>query len=76
MYVHPPVTIINKTLDFRFIQLIMHIVFIIDHIHHLMNESKMQNFAYNCDQKVYKVREMLTSTFKTFVKKFKIKKIS
>jgi len=31
----------------------MHMVFIIDHIHHLMNESKMLNFAYNSDRRVY-----------------------
>jgi len=28
-------------------------IFIIDHIHHLMNESKIQNFAYNSDRRVY-----------------------
>jgi len=28
-------------------------VFIIDHIHHLMNESKMLIFAYNSDRRVY-----------------------
>jgi len=31
----------------------MYMVFIIDHIHHLMNESKMLIFAYNRDQRVY-----------------------
>jgi len=30
----------------------MYIVFIIDHIHHLMNESKIMNFAYNNDKMV------------------------
>jgi len=28
-------------------------IFIIDHIHHLMNESKMLIFAYNSDWRVY-----------------------
>jgi hypothetical protein len=28
-------------------------IFIIDHIHHLMNESKMQSFAYNSDRRMY-----------------------
>jgi len=50
---HHPVTIISKNLHFRFIQLMMYIVFIIDQIHHLMNESKILIFAYNSDQKVY-----------------------
>jgi hypothetical protein len=31
----------------------MYMIFIIDHIHHLMNEFKMQSFAYNSDQRVY-----------------------
>jgi uncharacterized membrane protein YkgB len=53
--VHPPVTIISKILHFRFIQLMMYIVFIIDHIHHLMNESKIQSFAYNSDRRVYQI---------------------
>jgi len=30
-------------------------VFIRDHIHHLMNEYKMLSFAYNSDQKMYMV---------------------
>jgi hypothetical protein len=51
--VHLPVTIISKILHFRYIQLMMYIVFIIDHIHHLMNECKMQSFAYNSDRRVY-----------------------
>jgi len=46
-YIHPPVTIISKNLHFKFIQLIMYMVFIIEHIHHLMNEFKMLTFAYN-----------------------------
>jgi hypothetical protein len=28
-------------------------IFIIDHIHHLMNESKILIFAYNSDRRVY-----------------------
>jgi len=28
-------------------------IFIIDHIHNLMNESKMQSSAYNSDRRVY-----------------------
>jgi hypothetical protein len=31
----------------------MYVVFIRDHIHHLMNESKIQSFAYNSDRRVY-----------------------
>jgi hypothetical protein len=50
---HPKVTNISKTLHFRFIQLITYMIFIIDHIHHLMNESKILIFAYNSDQMVY-----------------------
>jgi hypothetical protein len=50
---HPLVTIISKTFHFRFIQLMMYIVFIIDHIYHLMNESKMYSFAYNSDRMMY-----------------------
>jgi len=45
-----PVTITNKTLRFRLIQLMMYIVFIIYHIHYLMNEFKMFIFAYNNDR--------------------------
>ena len=37
--IHPLVTIINKNLHFIFIQLIMYMVFFIDHIHQLTNES-------------------------------------
>jgi hypothetical protein len=51
--VHSPVTIISKNLHFTFIQLMMYMVFIIDHIHHLMNESKMLTFAYISDRRVY-----------------------
>jgi len=53
IHVHPPVTVISKTLYFRFIHLMMYMVFIIDHIHHLINESKIQSFAYNSDWRVY-----------------------
>ena len=31
----------------------MYMIFIIDHIHHLMNESKILIFAYNNDRMVY-----------------------
>jgi len=31
----------------------MYIVFIIDHIHYLINEYKMLIFAYNSDRRVY-----------------------
>jgi len=31
----------------------MYMIFIIDHIHHLMNESKIIIFAYNSDWRVY-----------------------
>jgi hypothetical protein len=51
--IHHPVTIISKNQHFRFIQLMMYMDFIIDHIHHLMNESKMFIFAYNSDRRVY-----------------------
>jgi hypothetical protein len=33
----------------------MYMIFIIDHIHHLMNVSKMLIFAYNCDRGLYKL---------------------
>jgi hypothetical protein len=33
--------------------LIMYVVIIIDHIHHLINESKMLIFTYNSDRRVY-----------------------
>jgi len=51
--VHLPVTIISKKLHFIFIQLTMYVVFIIGHIHYLMNESKMLIFAYNSDRRMY-----------------------
>jgi hypothetical protein len=31
----------------------MYVVFIIDYIHHLMNEPRMLIFAYNSDRRVY-----------------------
>jgi len=34
----------------------MYVVFIMDHIHHLMNESKMMIFAYISEQRVYFVK--------------------
>jgi len=40
----------KQKLHFGFIQLMIYVVFIIDHIHHLMNEFKMLIFAYNSDQ--------------------------
>jgi len=42
----------------------MYIVFIIDHIHHLMNESKMLVFAYNSDRRVYKLKTCIYSKCK------------
>jgi len=51
--IHPPVTNISKYLHFAFIQLMMYIVFIIDYIRHLINESKMLTFAYISDRRVY-----------------------
>jgi len=41
----PPVTIIRKNQYFRFIKLMMHMIFIIGHIYHLINESKILIFA-------------------------------
>jgi len=46
---HPPITIISKTLHFRFIRLMMYVVYTKDYVHHLLNEYKMQSFAYNSD---------------------------
>jgi len=34
----------------------MYIVFIIDNIHHQLNESKMHSFAYNSDRRVYSTK--------------------
>jgi len=31
----------------------MYVVFIVDHIHHLINESNMLIFAFNSDRRVY-----------------------
>ena len=31
----------------------MYVVFNIDHIHHLLNEPQILNFAYNSDRRVY-----------------------
>jgi len=31
----------------------MYVVFIIDHIYHLMNVSKIKSFVYNSDRKMY-----------------------
>jgi len=51
----PPVTIIRKNQYFRFIQLMMHMIFIIGHIYYLINESKILIFPSNSDQKVYTI---------------------
>jgi len=40
-----------------------YMVFIIDHIHHLMNESKMHNFTYNNDQRMYNTSHTYIFTF-------------
>jgi len=34
-------------------------MYVVDHIHHLMNESKMQSFAYNSDRRVYASLHMI-----------------
>ena len=34
----------------------MYIVFIINHIHNLINESKIQSFAYNSDRMMYDIK--------------------
>jgi len=31
----------------------MYVVYIVDHIHHLLNEPKKSKFAYNSDQREY-----------------------
>jgi len=31
----------------------MYVVFIVDNIHHLLNECKIWNFAYICDRRMY-----------------------
>jgi hypothetical protein len=54
-------------------------VFIIDHIHHLMNESKMQNFAYNSERRVYVfslVSYSLTFFYERKIKNTKINEFS
>jgi len=42
----------KQKFHFTFIKLMMYMVFIIDHIQHLMNESKMLTFAYISDRMV------------------------
>jgi len=37
----------------------MYVVFIIDYIRHLMNESKNQTFAYISDRRVYYLRGLV-----------------
>ena len=56
-FIHPPITVINKNLYLRFSQLIMYVIFIIDHIHHLINKFKMLIFTFNNGWRVYIVRE-------------------
>jgi len=63
--IHPMVTIISKNPHFTFIQLMMYIVFIINYIHHLMNESKMLIFVYNSDRKVYMTLCLLSCVHQT-----------
>jgi len=36
----------------------MYIIFIIDHIHHLINEYKILIFAYNSDRRVYSLNAL------------------
>jgi len=50
---------ISKNLHFRFIQLMMYIVFIIDHIRHLINKFKILTFAYISDRKLYFLNKYL-----------------
>jgi hypothetical protein len=49
----------------------MYVVFIINHIHHLMNESKMWFFAYNSDRRVY-VGGQILSPFSRIILLFDI----
>ena len=41
----------------------MYMVFIIDHIHHLIIESKMLFFAYDSDRRVYIVLKLYPNDF-------------
>jgi len=52
-YVHSSIIIINKNLYFTFISLTMYMIFIIDHIHLLINKFKMLIFVYNNKPRVY-----------------------
>jgi len=51
----------KQNLHFRFIQLMMYMVFIIHYIYHLMNETKILIFAYNCDHRVYLILNVQVS---------------
>jgi len=64
--IHHPITNISKNLHFVFVQLMMYIVFIIDHIRHLMNESKILTFAYISDRRVY-VNELIIEIYSSKV---------
>jgi len=45
----------------------MYVVYIKDHMHHLLNECKKLNFAYNSDQRVYyKENSLKTHRFGLF----------
>lgn len=45
--IHLSIIIINKKLYFKFVQSTMYIIFIINHVYNLTNESKMFIFYYN-----------------------------
>jgi len=44
--------IISKNTHFRFVQLIIYMVFILNHVHYLINEYKILIFTYNSNRKV------------------------
>ena len=52
----------------------MYVVFIIDHIDLLLNESKMLTFAYNSDRNVYLFYGLVNGCSETLVKKSVLKK--
>ena len=52
----------------------MYVVFIIDHIYLLLNESKMLTFAYNSDRNVYLFYGLANGCSETLVKKSVLKK--
>jgi hypothetical protein len=43
----------QKKLFFRFIENLIYLVYIIDHIYYISNESKKIFFAYNSDRRKY-----------------------